>query len=74
MPIIVVLPGMAFVLYQNGHFGAEMLQDGSVNPDRLSCVVKFVASRFKGLSFAALTAAIVASLAGKANSIATILH
>jgi SSS family solute:Na+ symporter len=47
------------VLYQNGHFGAEILQDGSVNPDRLSCVVKFVASRFKGLSFAALTAAIV---------------
>jgi SSS family solute:Na+ symporter len=74
MPIIVVLPGIAaFVLYQNGHFGSEMLQDGSVNPDRAYPVLlNLLPVGLKGLSFAALTAAIVASLAGKANSIATI--
>ena len=74
MPVIVVLPGIAaFVLYQNGHFGAEMLQDGTVNPDRAYPVLlNLLPVGLKGLSFAALTAAIVASLAGKANSIATI--
>ena len=74
MPIIVVLPGIAaFILYQNGHFGAEMLQDGTVNPDRAYPVLlNLLPVGLKGLSFAALTAAIVASLAGKANSIATI--
>lgn len=74
MPIIVVLPGIAaFVLYQNGSFQTEMLQDGSVNPDRAYPVLlNLLPSGLKGLSFAALTAAIVASLAGKANSIATI--
>nr|WP_314839764.1 sodium/sugar symporter [uncultured Flavobacterium sp.] len=74
MPIIVVLPGIAaFVLYQNGHFGTEMLQDGTVNPDRAYPVLlNLLPVGLKGLSFAALTAAIVASLAGKANSIATI--
>lgn len=74
MPIIVVLPGIAaYVLYQNGHFHAEMLQDGSVNPDRAyPILLNLLPVGLKGLSFAALTAAIVASLAGKANSIATI--
>ena len=74
MPIIVVLPGIAaFVLYQNGHFQTEMLQDGSVNPDRAyPILLNLLPTGLKGLSFAALTAAIVASLAGKANSIATI--
>ena len=74
MPIIVVLPGIAaFVLYQNGGFQTEMLQDGSVNPDRAYPVLlNLLPVGLKGLSFAALTAAIVASLAGKANSIATI--
>lgn len=74
MPIIVVLPGIAaFVLYQKGHFGTEMLQDGSLNPDRAYPVLlNLLPVGLKGLSFAALTAAIVASLAGKANSIATI--
>lgn len=74
MPIIVVLPGIAaFVLYQNGGFQTEMLQDGSVNPDRAYPVLlNLLPIGLKGLSFAALTAAIVASLAGKANSIATI--
>jgi SSS family solute:Na+ symporter len=74
MPVIVVLPGIAaFVLYQNGHFQTEMLQDGVVNPDRAyPILLNLLPVGLKGLSFAALTAAIVASLAGKANSIATI--
>ena len=74
MPVIVVLPGIAaFVLYQNGSFQTEMLQDGTVNPDRAYPVLlNLLPVGLKGLSFAALTAAIVASLAGKANSIATI--
>ncbi|CAH0286765.1 sodium/solute symporter [Chryseobacterium sp. Bi04] len=74
MPVIVVLPGIAaFVLYQKGLFQQEMLQDGSLNPDRAyPTLLNLLPSGLKGLSFAALTAAIVASLAGKANSIATI--
>jgi len=74
MPIIVVLPGIAaYVLYQHGSLQTEMLQDGSVNPDRAYPVLlNLLPTGLKGLSFAALTAAIVASLAGKANSIATI--
>ncbi|MFM7018255.1 sodium/sugar symporter [Flavobacterium sp.] len=74
MPIIVVLPGIAaYVLYQNGHFHTEMLQNGGVNPDKAyPILLNLLPVGLKGLSFAALTAAIVASLAGKANSIATI--
>lgn len=74
MPIIVVLPGIAaYVLYKDGAFQAEMLQNGSVNPDRAYPVLlNLLPAGLKGLSFAALTAAVVASLAGKANSIATI--
>jgi solute:Na+ symporter, SSS family len=74
MPIIVVLPGIAaYVLYQEGMFQTDMLQEGSVNPDRAYPVLlNLLPVGLKGLSFAALTAAIVASLAGKANSISTI--
>lgn len=74
MPIIVVLPGIAaYVLYKDGAFQTEMMQDGSVNPDRAYPVLlNLLPAGLKGLSFAALTAAVVASLAGKANSIATI--
>jgi SSS family solute:Na+ symporter len=74
MPIIVVIPGIAaYVLYQKGGFQTEMLQDGSLNPDRAyPTLLNLLPTGLKGLSFAALTAAIVASLAGKANSIATI--
>jgi solute:Na+ symporter, SSS family len=74
MPVIVVLPGIAaYVLYQNGHFQTEMLQNESINPDRAyPILLNLLPVGLKGLSFAALTAAIVASLAGKANSIATI--
>lgn len=74
MPIIVVLPGIAaWVLYQNGHFASEMTVDGVVQADRAYPVLlNLLPVGLKGLSFAALTAAVVASLAGKSNSIATI--
>jgi solute:Na+ symporter, SSS family len=74
MPVIVVLPGIAaFVLHQQGNFQTEMLQDGEMNPDKAYPVLlNLLPAGLKGLAFAALTAAIVASLAGKANSISTI--
>lgn len=76
MPLIVVIPGIAaYVLYKEGYgsFGTSMMQDGSINPDKAYPVLlNLLPTGLKGLSFAALTAAIVASLAGKANSIATI--
>ncbi len=74
MPIIVVLPGIAcYVLYQKGMFQAEMLKNGELNQDNAYPVLLgLLPAGLKGLSFAALTAAIVASLAGKANSISTI--
>jgi SSS family solute:Na+ symporter len=74
MPVIVVLPGIAaYVLHKEGNFQTEMLQNGELNPDRAYPVLlNLLPEGLKGLSFAALTAAVVASLAGKANSIATI--
>ncbi len=74
MPVIVVLPGIAaYVLHQQGAFQTEMLQNGELNPDKAYPVLlNLLPVGLKGLAFAALTAAIVASLAGKANSIATI--
>jgi SSS family solute:Na+ symporter len=69
MPVIVMLPGIAaFVLYKNGQLpGFEGGKDGAY-----SAILAFLPSGLKGLAIAALTAAIVASLAGKANSISTI--
>lgn len=74
MPVIVVLPGIAaYTLYQKGLFQMEMLEGGELNQDRAYPVLlNLLPVGLKGLSFAALTAAIVASLAGKANSISTI--
>lgn len=74
MPIIVVIPGIAaYLLYREGVFNTEMLDGTSVRPDRAYPVLlNLLPTGLKGLSFAALTAAIVASLAGKANSISTI--
>jgi solute:Na+ symporter, SSS family len=74
MPVIVVLPGIAaYVLWKNGMFQQEMLANGEMNPDRAYPVLlNLLPTGLKGLSFAALTAAVVASLAGKANSISTI--
>ncbi len=69
MPIIVMLPGIAaYVLYQNGHLPQLVGgKDGAY-----SAMLTFLPTGLKGLSVAALTAAIVASLAGKVNSISTI--
>lgn len=74
MPLIVVIPGIAaYVLHQQGNFQTEMMQGGELNPDKAYPVLlNLLPAGLKGLAFAALTAAIVASLAGKANSIATI--
>lgn len=74
MPLIVIIPGIvAFVLARDAAFAEGMLMDGSINPDRAYPVLlALLPTGLKGLSFAALTAAVVASLAGKANSIATI--
>jgi len=75
MPVIVVLPGIgAYVLYQKGMFHTEMLSSsGAVDVNKAyPNLMTLLPEGFKGLAFAALTAAIVASLAGKANSIATI--
>lgn len=74
MPVIVMLPGIAaYVLYKNGALQSEMAPGGNFNPDNAySAILGFLPNGMKGLSLAALTAAIVASLAGKANSIATI--
>jgi SSS family solute:Na+ symporter len=74
MPVIVILPGIAaYVLYKNGSLQNEMTAGGHLNADNAySAVLGFLPNGLKGLSVAALTAAIVASLAGKANSISTI--
>lgn len=74
MPIIVMLPGIAaYVLYENGELQAQMAPDGKFMTDNAySAILTFLPAGLKGLSMAALTAAIVASLAGKANSISTI--
>jgi solute:Na+ symporter, SSS family len=74
MPVIVVLPGIAaYVLHQQGSFQNELLLAGKVNSDKAYPVLlNLLPTGLKGLAFAALTAAVVASLAGKANSIATI--
>jgi SSS family solute:Na+ symporter len=75
MPVIVVLPGIgAYVLYQQGMFHEGMLShSGAVDVNKAyPNLMTLLPEGFKGIAFAALTAAIVASLAGKANSIATI--
>jgi solute:Na+ symporter, SSS family len=75
MPVIVVLPGIAaYVIHMKGGLQTEMLGgDGVLNPDRAYPVLlNLLPIGLKGLAFAALTAAIVASLAGKVNSISTI--
>lgn len=69
MPLIVMLPGIAaYVLYKSGHL-PQLIggKDGAY-----SAILTFLPTGLKGLSVAALTAAIVASLAGKVNSISTI--
>lgn len=83
MPVIVVLPGIAcYVIFQDtGHAGiTEGMKQVDpatgaefIKPDNAySILLNLLPAGLKGLAFAALTAAIVASLAGKANSISTI--
>lgn len=74
MPVIVVLPGIAaYVLYNEGGFRDQMMVNGELVQDNAYPVMlNLLGPGLKGLAFAALTAAIVASLAGKANSISTI--
>ena len=69
MPLIVMLPGIAaYVLHKNGNLPGF----SGVKDTAYSSVLAFLPAGLKGLSVAALTAAIVASLAGKMNSISTI--
>ena len=74
MPVIVILPGIAaWVLSSDPAFANALKYNGEIQPDRAYPVLQtLLPVGLKGLSFAALTAAVVASLAGKANSIATI--
>jgi len=74
MPVIVVLPGIAaYALDKSGTLGDAMRPDGELNPDRAyPTLLALLPAGLKGLAFAALVAAVVASLAGKANSVATI--
>ncbi|HEY2348164.1 MAG TPA: sodium/solute symporter [Puia sp.] len=74
VPLIVVLPGITmFVLHKNGMFQQEMMPNGVVKPDHAyPTLMNLLPAGLKGVAFAALTAAVVASLAGKANSISTI--
>ena len=75
VPIIAVLPGIAmYVMHENGMFQQEMVDAaGVLKPDHAyPTLMNLLPAGLKGVALAALTAAIVASLAGKANSISTI--
>lgn len=76
VPVIAVLPGIVmYVLHHNGGMFHPQMADanGIVKPDHAyPTLMNLLPAGLKGVAFAALTAAIVASLAGKANSIATI--
>ncbi len=75
VPVIAVLPGITmYVLHQKGLFQTEMTDAaGIIKPDHAyPTLMNLLPAGLKGIAFAALTAAIVASLAGKANSISTI--
>jgi SSS family solute:Na+ symporter len=74
VPVIAVLPGIImYLLHSKGLFTAEMSDHGVVKPDHAyPTLINLLPAGLKGVAFAALTAAIVASLAGKANSICTI--
>ena len=75
VPVIAVLPGIImYVLHSKGMFAPQMADAvGNVKPDHAyPTLMNLLPAGLKGVAFAALTAAIVASLAGKANSISTI--
>ena len=77
VPLIVVIPGIiAFVMYSENSFGAEQAfntPDG-INYDKAYpwLISSFIPAGLKGLVVAALSAAIVSSLASMLNSTATI--
>jgi len=76
MPLIVVVPGIAaYVLYQEGTdvIINNMNVAGSVKPDKAyPALLQLLPAGLKGAAFAALSAAIVSSLASMMNSTATI--
>jgi len=75
IPVIAVVPGITmYVLHRHGMFGPEMTDAaGKLKPDHAyPTLMNLLPQGLKGVAFAALTAAVVASLAGKANSISTI--
>jgi solute:Na+ symporter, SSS family len=79
MPLIVVIPGIAaFLIVQNGIDAGfiDSMKDpitGIIKPDRAyPTLLQLLPVGLKGLAFAALTAAIVSSLASMANSTSTI--
>ena len=75
IPVIAVLPGIAaYVLYNQGMFTSSLKDaSGVVKPDHAyPTLLNLLPEGMKGLAFAALVAAVIASLAGKANSISTI--
>ena len=75
VPVIAVLPGIVmYVLHNKGMFQHEMSDAaGILKPDHAyPTLMNLLPAGLKGIAFAALTAAVVASLAGKANSISTI--
>ncbi len=75
VPVIAVLPGIImYVLHNKGMFVQEMSDGaGIIKPDHAyPTLMNLLPAGLKSIAFAALTAAVVASLAGKANSISTI--
>lgn len=80
IPLIVVIPGIAaFVIVQNEELSGNFTQimtdpdSGYIVPDRAyPSLLSLLPSGMKGVAFAALTAAIVSSLASMANSTSTI--
>ena len=78
IPFIVVIPGIiAWVMYSEGYAGATEafeLPDGTLNNDKAFpwLISTLLPTGLKGLVLAALSAAIVSSLASMLNSISTI--
>ncbi|MEK6475982.1 sodium/sugar symporter [Catalinimonas sp. 4WD22] len=80
IPLIVVIPGIAaFVIVQNDAMGGNFTNimtdpdSGFIVPDRAyPSLLSLLPDGMKGVAFAALTAAIVSSLASMANSTSTI--
>lgn len=80
IPLIVVIPGIAaYVIVQNEELGGQFTQtmtdpdSGFIKPDRAyPALLNLLPHGLQGVAFAALTAAIVSSLASMANSTSTI--